>query len=93
MTQNKRKEVYDFTHKEITVTVMIDYVDNEISLLDRNGDSKKWLFSNRGVEFMNGWLTILEAMSLAVVDAKKKYEANLAAVSAFKPIKNKRKQK
>lgn len=80
-------EIYGFTHKKITVTVKIDYKRNEISLLesyDGNSGAKKYVFAGRGVEYMQGWLNILEAMQEAVKDAKKRYEAELAERSAFK---------
>lgn len=80
-------EIYGFTHKEVTVTVKIDYKFNEISLLEGfngNGGGKKWYFAGRGVEYMQGWLNILEAMQEAIKDAKKRYEAELAERSAFK---------
>ncbi len=80
-------EIYGFTHKEVTVTVKIDYKRNEISLLesyDANSGAKRYIFGGRGVEYMQGWLNILEAMQEAVKDAKKRYEAELAERSAFK---------
>ena len=82
----KIHETYTFVHKKIEVDVSIHYLDNKISLIDARDqlDHKKWVFANRGVEYMNGWLTILEAMSMAVKDAKKRYEAELAEQSAFR---------
>lgn len=74
----KVTETYSFEHKGIVVGVRINYRENRISLVDQNGHDKNWLFANRGVEFMGGWLNILEAMQLAVKDAKAKYEAELA---------------
>lgn len=85
--QEKVIEVYGFTHKDITVTVKIDYKRNEISLLesyDGNSGAKKYVFAGRGVEYMQGWLNILEAMQEAIKDAKKRYEAELAERSKFR---------
>lgn len=84
MKQNKHIEIYEFTHKDINVMVKIDYIRNEISLVDQCGyGKKKYVFADRGVEFMNGWLNVLEALTEAVKDAKTKFEKNLAEVSAF----------
>lgn len=87
--EEKVVEIYGYTHKKITVTVKIDYKRNEISLLesyDESSGAKKWYFAKRGVEYMQGWLTILEAMQEAIKDAKKRYEAELAERSSFKNL-------
>ena len=85
----KIKETYAFIHKDIKIFVKIDYVNNKISLMEpfKPHESefkiKEWKFSKRGVEYMNGWLDILEAMKFAIIDAKKKYEKDLAENSKF----------
>ena len=85
---NKVQEIYEFTYNKITVVVKIDYIRNKISLMEHisGGAYKEKLynFSGRGVEYMDGWLNIMEAMQEAVKDAKKRYEKNLAEVSEFK---------
>jgi hypothetical protein len=45
---------------------------------------KQWLFTQRGLEYMNGWQDILEAMQVAVKECKKELEQNLAEKSSFK---------
>lgn len=93
MKQHKQIEIYEFIHKGITILVKIDYLNNEISFLSTKhlsidiNDPKHFVFAKRGVEYMNGWLTILEALQEATKDAKKKYEANLAEESSFKSEK------
>lgn len=73
----KHMEVVTLKHKEVSVTVSINYDLGEVSLVEQprrmgyNGnsylmDSKKWVFAGRGLEYMQGWLDILEAMRLAV---------------------------
>lgn len=86
--QRKFQEVYCFTHKKIDIYVKIDFYNNKISLVNPESNHqgfgpKKWLFNDRGVEYMQGWLDILEAMKLAVIDAKKRYEHELAETSKF----------
>lgn len=81
--ETKYKETFAYTHKDITVWVKIDYRNNKIGLLEPTDPThskfqiKKYIFVDRGVEFMNGWKNILEAMDKAIDYAKKKYEANL----------------
>lgn len=84
------KQTYCFTHKGINIFVKIDYRNNRIDLVEpkcleaNNFKLKQWTFGNRGVEYVNGWLVILEAMGEAMKDAKKKIEKNLAETSKFK---------
>jgi len=92
MKNRKFQEVYCFTYKKIDIYVKIDYYNNKISLMQpecaaMNFAKKQWVFADRGVEFMNGWLEILEAMKEAIKDAKSKYEKELAVTSAF-DVKN-----
>ena len=74
----KIKETYSFAHKEILIFVRIDYLNNKVDLLESVNSqtckfsAKKWVFSQRGIEFMDNWIIILEAMQEAIKDAKKK---------------------
>lgn len=87
---NKITEVYEIEHKGITVGVRIDYVRNQINIVDRpahlEDHPKSWVFARRGVEYMNSWLNILEAIQVAIKDAKKRYEDELAEQSKFTDI-------
>jgi hypothetical protein len=85
MKEHKNIEIYEYINKGISILVKIDYLSNEISLLDkRTMQKKEWIFAKRGVEYMNGWVDILEVMQEAIKNAKKKYESNLAEESKFK---------
>ena len=87
------KQTYEFVHKDIHIWVKVDYLNNLISLVEpwriEQGTftKKDWIFAGRGVEYMQGWLNVLEAMGEAIKDAKKKYEANHAEESKFKEEK------
>ena len=87
---NKIKETVEFIHKDIKVYVKIDYINNKISLVEPKWNllswkfqRKQWLFNERWVEYMKGWLNILDAQKYAIEEAKKLYEAELARVSKF----------
>jgi hypothetical protein len=85
----KHLEIKSFEHKGIKVTVVIDYDQGTIDLVEKQGSSfspKRWLFSNRGLEYMNGWLTILDAMKFAITEAKKE-------LTAYQDEQNKKKDK
>lgn len=87
----KHLEVKTVEHKGIKVMVKLDYEAGTASLvemLNANNQSqfpnKKWCFGNRTLDYMNGWLDILEAMTLAVKECKKDLEHDLAEKSRFR---------
>ena len=87
----KHIEIKTIEHKDISVVVKIDYDAGTATLCDllhANGDTqvqpKKWVFASRGLEYMNGWLNILEAMKFAVETCKKDLEWDLAEKSKFR---------
>lgn len=88
----KFKETYCFTHNDISVWVKIDYYNNKISIVDPLNENyskfqdKRWLFKERGVEYMQGWINILDVMKMAIEDAKKRYESQLAVTSKMENI-------
>lgn len=88
----KHYEVKSYKHLGIKIRIAIDYDREKISLLDQAETSKpkRWLFAERGLEYMDGWQDILSAMKYAIematdelrtsVKAKEKKVADL-----FKP--------
>lgn len=85
----KISEIREYDYKGVKVCVHINYRNNIISLVELNllgerYEDKKWVFARRGVEYMDSWLYILDAMKYAVTEAKKEYESELARVSAFR---------
>jgi hypothetical protein len=64
----------------IKIFVKIDYSNNRIDIVEpeptRKGNFRKkdYTFINRGAEFMNSWLNILEALQFAIRSAKSKLE-------------------
>lgn len=58
-----------------TIYVKIDFVNNRVSLVDKNGSNTNFKFAERGSEYMNGWLNILGAMRYAVRQARDELEA------------------
>lgn len=64
-----------YTYKGVNVVVNLDFVQRKVSLVENNGQNKKWLFSDRTPEYLNGWRLILQAMDHAVAEAKKEMDA------------------
>ena len=83
----KNLEIRSIEHKGVKVTMRIDYDKGEATLVEYKGNhygAKNWLFAHRGLGYMNGWLTVLEAMAVAVKECKKELEFSLAQSSQFK---------
>lgn len=72
----KHREIKTVEHKGVTVTLDINYDAGTVSLVyykDRLNEwqTKEWIFSGRTIEYMDGWLNILDAIKFAVQEAKK----------------------
>lgn len=67
-----------YTHKGISVAVDIDLVNKQISLVEKMGDNsfrhKSWLFAERELKYVQGWLNILDAMKYAMTEAAKELQ-------------------
>ena len=60
----KHTEVVTVEHKGIEITIHINYDRGELSLVESgnfNGFNKKsWIFANRTLDYMNGWLNTIK---------------------------------
>lgn len=88
MKIRKLSEIKMYTFNGINITIHIDFYNNKISIIKENGQGKylpkDFIFAERGVEYMNGWVNILDAMKSAIKKAKEEYEYELAETSKFK---------
>lgn len=64
-----------YSYKGINIAVELDFVKKTVSLVEKDGVNKKWIFADRTLEYMNGWLLILQAMEYAITEAKKEMDA------------------
>lgn len=65
-----------YTHKNgISVTAEIDYVKKQVSLVEKDGTQKRWIFAERTPDYLNGWRMILIAMEWAVQEVQKEFKA------------------
>jgi len=85
----KNFEIKTIEHDGIKVAVQINYDKAEVTLVERQGEynefpykAKQFLFKNRGLEYMDAWVKILEAMSIAVKECKSLLEKDLAEKNA-----------
>lgn len=91
----KYLEVKSYEYLGVEVLVKIDYDKKSISLVESIPHGifletnyrfvdKKWLFSNRGLEYMGRWIHVIEAMHQAVEMASKELEQYLKDVQKDK---------
>lgn len=79
----KNLEIRTVEHKGIKMRIKIDYDKAEGSILDFQNENKNFVFANRGLEYMNGWLNINDAIKFAIQEIKKELEWCLAESSKF----------
>lgn len=70
-----------YTYNRINIIIKLDFIEKTISIVERDKSygkdgfrPKKFTFSDRTEEYLNGWRLILKAMDLAVEQAKKELE-------------------
>jgi hypothetical protein len=71
--------IVQYEYRSIKVLVKIDRMKKTASIVeyDRNSNTykdKAWKFTNRGTEYMNGWLVIIDAMREAITAAKEELD-------------------
>lgn len=75
MTPRKVERVYHYNG--IDVGVRIDFITQQVSLIEiherttpeKETPAKKWVFTNRGMEYLGAWRLILKAMDYAIEQA------------------------
>ena len=80
----KYLEIKSYNKHGIEVLVKIDYTNGLISIVERDPSwntevktsIKKWAFGNRELEYMGGWIQILDAMKHAIEQATVELQAH-----------------
>lgn len=65
-----------YTYHSVNVAIRINFKDKTVSLVEKdthreNTEVKKWVFTGRGLEYMEGWQLILDGMKYAIGEATK----------------------
>jgi hypothetical protein len=86
----KHLELKTYTFNGVEVLVKINYDKGLISLCEKvphptkcdetTFQDKRWLFSERGLEYMNGWKEVLHAMEYAIESASNELKSYKAEV-------------
>jgi hypothetical protein len=70
------KETISLETEGITVFASIDYDKGTVTLVEKQQyKPKQWLFKDRELEYMNGWIAILNAQIAMVEECKKRLSA------------------
>lgn len=69
MNYKDRIIIRTYTNFGIGVTVKIDFDKKTISLVDDQFKPKNWKFSDRTIDYMQGWKNILTAIEMAIDEA------------------------
>lgn len=60
-----------YTHENgISVVIEIDYIKKTVSLVEKDGKPKKYLFAERTPGYLGGWINILTAMNWAIAEVR-----------------------
>lgn len=73
MNYTEKLAIREYVKNNISVFVHIDFEHGHISLVEKSNQGyqrKQWLFAERQLEYMNGWLNILDAMQYAITCAR-----------------------
>lgn len=68
-----------YTSYGISVAVELDFVNETVSLVEKDGTQKEWKFTKRTGEYLNGWRNIMRSMEYAVAEAQKEMKAHTDA--------------
>lgn len=63
----------------VSIVVELDFVNETVSLVEKDGSKKQWLFHERTAEYLNGWRNIMHAMEYAVEQAQAEMKAHTDA--------------
>lgn len=63
-----------YTKAGVTIVVEMDFIKKTVSLTEKDGTPKKWVFTERTPEYMHGWIMIFDAMKYAAAEAKKELD-------------------
>jgi hypothetical protein len=79
VTETDLLRVVQYEHRGLKILVKIDRIHKTVSIVEHNPNDntykpKQWKFSDRGTEYMNGWIVIFEAMTEAIKAAKLELE-------------------
>lgn len=59
----------------VSIVVELDFVKKTVSLVEKDGSNKKWVFAERTPEYLNAWRNILRAMEYAIEQAQTEMQA------------------
>lgn len=81
MKEVPRIETFTNIYKGYQFNVQVDYIRRKISFVESDMKTlKRYVFAERGIEYMQGWKDIIEGIRLSVDKAEKKLSNYLSKV-------------
>ena len=71
----------------VVLNVKLDYKKKQVSFLDDIGNKNKFQFTDRGREYLGGWVKIFRALEKATIWADEKLEAEAERADKVKEKK------
>lgn len=59
------QETISYEHKGVLIYMHLDYQRGLVSIQDKDGKDKRFLFKDRTTQYLGGWLLIFEALTEA----------------------------
>lgn len=78
------QETISYNHNGVIIYIKLDYEEGVASLVEKDGTPKRWLFTERGRDYLGGWLRIYEAMRAATIYADSRLNDQAEAREAVK---------
>ncbi|GEM_PF-3752149 len=61
-----------FNQEGVRIIAHIDYKKEVVSFVDENGKPFGFVFACRGIDYLGGWLTILNALKAVTIECNKR---------------------
>ena len=87
MNVQQLEETIAYEHKGAVVYLHLDYQIGVVSIIEKDGGDKKFLFKGRTTEYLGGWVLVFEALTEATKYADTRLKEQAAARESLKTSK------
>jgi hypothetical protein len=61
-----------FNQQGVLIRAHINYVTEEVSFIDIDGKPSKYVFANRGIQYLGGWVQVFRALEAVTRECDKR---------------------
>ena len=87
MNVQQLEETIAYEHKGVVVYLHLDYQIGKVSIIERDGSDKKFLFKERTTEYLGGWVLVFGALTEATKYANIRLKEQAEAKEKLKTSK------